>query len=93
MFFNLVYDKDTARKNPTLGGLTMYKQVILYFSNTGHTQAVAQKIAAVTGAKLLQLIAKQPYTTSMLVNGSFYTAFTNKRTHVLMNLTTSSKCF
>lgn len=40
----------------------MHKQVILYFSNTGHTQAVAQKIAAVTGAKLLQLNAKQPYT-------------------------------
>jgi len=40
----------------------MSKQVIIYFSNTGHTAAVAQKIAAVTGAQLVQLQAEQPYT-------------------------------
>lgn len=44
----------------------MAKQVILYFSNTGHTEAVAQKIAAVTGAQLVSLQAEQPYTAADL---------------------------
>lgn len=44
----------------------MSKQVILYFSNTGHTQAVAEKIAAVTGAQLLPIQPQQPYTAADL---------------------------
>jgi len=44
----------------------MSKQGILYFSNTGHTKAVAEKIAAVSGAQLLPIQAEQPYTAADL---------------------------
>lgn len=40
----------------------MGQSVVLYLSNTGHTQGVAEKIASVTGAKLMPIKPQQAYT-------------------------------
>ncbi|MFC6259594.1 flavodoxin [Levilactobacillus fujinensis] len=44
----------------------MPKQIVLYFSCTGHTAVVAQKISRVTGAQLVPLEPQQPYTSDDL---------------------------
>ncbi|WP_261810325.1 flavodoxin [Levilactobacillus humaensis] len=44
----------------------MGQSVVLYLSNTGHTQAVAEKIAATTGAKLMAIKPQQTYTAADL---------------------------
>ncbi|WP_125545005.1 flavodoxin [Levilactobacillus lindianensis] len=40
----------------------MGQSIVLYFSNTGHTQAIAERIAATTGSELVGIQAKVPYT-------------------------------
>jgi len=40
----------------------MGQSIVLYFSNTGHTQAIAERIAAATGSELVGVQAKVPYT-------------------------------
>lgn len=42
------------------------KTLVVYFSATGTTKAVAQTIASVTGAELYEITAAQPYTTDDL---------------------------
>ncbi|WP_407887232.1 flavodoxin [Levilactobacillus sp. N40-8-2] len=44
----------------------MGHSVVLYFSNTGHTEAVAKNIAAVTGAQLVAITPQQAYTAADL---------------------------
>lgn len=44
----------------------MGQSVVLYLSNTGHTQAVAEKIAATTGSKLIAIKPQQAYSASDL---------------------------
>lgn len=44
----------------------MKRQVVIYFSNTGHTRSVAEKVASATGAMLIELKAQQPYTAADL---------------------------
>lgn len=36
--------------------------LVLYFSCTGNTEAVAKEIASQTGAELIQIVAEEPYT-------------------------------
>lgn len=42
------------------------KVLVVYFSATGTTRGVAEKIAALTGADLVEIIPAQPYTTEDL---------------------------
>jgi len=42
------------------------KVLVVYFSATGNTKAVAEKIATVTGADIYEIVAKQTYTSDDL---------------------------
>lgn len=37
------------------------KSVIIYFTHSGNTELAAKEVAAVTGAKMIRLMPKQPY--------------------------------
>ena len=50
--------EEAASSAETAAGKTM----VIYFSATGTTKAVAEKIAAITGADLYEIQAAQPYT-------------------------------
>ena len=48
-------------------GITVHSNIlVVYFSATGTTKGVAEKIAALTGADLVEIIPAQPYTTEDL---------------------------
>lgn len=47
----------------TLPGIQA-KDLVVYFSAQGHTQAVAEEIAKVTGADILRIEASEPYATN-----------------------------
>lgn len=44
----------------------MGQSIVLFLSNTGHTKAVAQKVATATGAQLVAITPQQAYTTADL---------------------------
>lgn len=54
---------ETAAKDntPTNGDSQSGKRLVVYFSQTGNTKGVAEKIAAVTGADTYEILAAQPY--------------------------------
>ena len=60
---------DTAQNKPTESPVELPsadKALVVYFSATGTTRGVAEKIAALTGAELIDLLPAQPYTTEDL---------------------------
>lgn len=42
------------------------KTLIIYFSATGHTKSAAEKVAKATGADIIRLVPKKPYTSADL---------------------------
>ena len=54
---------DAEESEPEENGSTV---LVVYFSATGTTRGVAERIAALTGADLLEIIPAQPYTTEDL---------------------------
>lgn len=50
--------ENTLAKDDAVSG----KSLVVYFSATGNTKGVAEKIAAVTGADTYEILAAQPYT-------------------------------
>lgn len=51
-------DESPAQKDNSVGG----NSLVIYFSCTGNTEAVAKEIAAQTGATLFEIVPQQPYT-------------------------------
>lgn len=51
-----------------IGGIIMAKSksTVIYFSATGTTRSVAQKIAGITGSDLIEIKPEQPYTSQDL---------------------------
>ena len=52
---------ETKDNTPTNGDSQSGKRLVVYFSQTGNTKGVAEKIAAVTGADTYEILAAQPY--------------------------------
>ena len=60
---------DTAQNKPTESPVELPsadKALVVYFSATGTTRGVAEKIAALTDAELVEIVPAQPYTTEDL---------------------------
>ena len=60
---------DTAQNEPTESPVELPsadKALVVYFSATGTTRGVAEKIAALTDAELVEIVPAQPYTTEDL---------------------------
>ena len=61
--------EDTAQSKPTESTVEQTsadKALVVYFSATGTTRGVAEKIAALTDAELVEIVPAQPYTTEDL---------------------------
>ena len=52
---------ETKDNTPANGDSQSGKSLVVYFSATGNTKGVAEKIAAVTGADTYEILAAQPY--------------------------------
>jgi flavodoxin len=60
---------DTAQNKPTESPVELPSAdntLVVYFSATGTTRGVAEKIAALTDAELVEIVPAQPYTTEDL---------------------------
>ena len=56
-------DEDSANKNTSVEDTSAHSDILVaYFSATGTTKGVAEKIAAVTGGDLYEIMAAEPYT-------------------------------
>ena len=61
--------EDTAQSKPTESTVEQTsadKALVVYFSATGTTRGVAEKIAALTDSELVEIVPAQPYTTEDL---------------------------
>lgn len=61
--------EDTAQNKPTESPVELPSAdntLVVYFSATGTTRGVAEKIAALTDAELVEIVPAQPYTTEDL---------------------------
>ena len=52
---------ETKENSPAKDDAEIGKSLVVYFSETGNTKGVAEKIAAVTGADTYEILAAQPY--------------------------------
>ena len=72
--FDVAYDETTRTvtlskqktEEPTEGG----KSLVVYFSATGNTKALAEKIAETSGSELWEIVPEQPYTDEDLNYGN-----------------------
>ena len=56
-----VQTDETKENTPAKDDAEIGKSLVVYFSQTGNTKGVAEKIAAVTGADTYEILAAQPY--------------------------------
>ena len=54
--------EEAAAEEPTPEAASENRVLVVYFSGTGRTRGVAEKIAALTDAELLEILPAQPYT-------------------------------
>lgn len=60
---SIATDEDSANKNTSVEDTSAHSDILVaYFSATGTTKGVAEKIAAVTGGDLYEILAAEPYT-------------------------------
>ncbi len=57
---------EAAAEEPLSEAAADGRVLVVYFSGTGRTRGVAEKIASLTGAELLEILPAQPYTTEDL---------------------------
>lgn len=59
-------DTTDRTENEISGGNAEARAIVVYFSCTGNTKAVAEKIAELTGADLYEIVPEEPYTSADL---------------------------